>query len=264
MSVPQPPLAAPRDWWRRLFTPDFFNPADDLHLALAPMQTAFLIKALGLQRGAAVLDLCCGPGRHAVLLARQGLRVTGLDYSRPYLRQARRRARRLAVPVRFVQGDMRGLPFRGEFDAVVNLFTSFGYFERQSENLAVLRGIRKALKPSGLLFMEMMHLGWVARHFTPRDWTTLDGGYLLEERRLLAGGRRIVTRWVRLYPDGRRVERRLALHNYDRDSLGALLRRAGLEPVRFWGGFSGESLRPDSKRLMVLARRRKAESGRAG
>jgi SAM-dependent methyltransferase len=150
---------------------------------------------------------------------------------------------------------MRAIPFRGEFDAVINLFTSFGYFDRQSENLAVLRGIRQALKPSGLLFMEMMNRGWVRRNFTARDWTTLDGGYLLEERQLLDGGRRIVTRWVRVYPDGRSAERRLALHNYDKSSLSALLRRAGLVPLRFWGSFAGEPLRPDSKRLMVLARR---------
>ena len=250
-----PALAVPKDWWRQLFTPEFFNPADDLHLALAPRQAAFLMKALALKRGAALLDLCCGPGRHSVLLARKGLRVTGLDYSRPYLCQARERARRLGVPVRFVRGDMRALPFRGEFDAVINLFTSFGYFDRQSENLSVLRGVRKALKPGGLLFMEMMNLGWVTRNFTARDWTTLDGGYLLEERQLRNGGRRIVTRWVRVYPDGRSVERRLALHNYDQGSLSAMLRRAGLAPVRFWGGFAGEPLRPGSKRLMVLARR---------
>jgi SAM-dependent methyltransferase len=252
---PRPPLAAPKHWWRKLFTPDFFDPADDLHLALAPMQAAFLMKVLRLQREDALLDLCCGPGRHAVLLARKGLRVTGLDYSRPYLRQARERARRLRVPVRFVHGDMRAIPFRGEFDAVINLFTSFGYFDRQSENLAVLRSIRQALKPAGLLFMEMMNRGWVTRHFTARDWTPLDGGYLLEERQLLNQGLRIVTRWVRVYPDGRSVERRLALHNYDKASLSALLKRAGLVPLRFWGSFAGEPQRPDSKRLMVLAAR---------
>ncbi|MCX5797149.1 MAG: methyltransferase domain-containing protein [Elusimicrobia bacterium] len=249
-----PALRVPKDWWRKLFTPEFFDPADKLHLALAPMQAAFLMKALRLKRGAALLDLCCGPGRHSLLLARKGLRVTGLDLSKPYLRRARERARRLKLPVRFVLADMRALPFRAEFDAVINLFTSFGYFHRQSENLAVLRGVRRALKPGGLLFMEMMHRGWVTRNFTARDWTTLDGGYLLEERKLLAGGRRIATRWVRVYPDGRRLERRLALHNYDQASLSALLRRAGLEPVRFWGGFAGEPLRQGSKRLMVLAR----------
>ncbi|MDD5629254.1 MAG: class I SAM-dependent methyltransferase, partial [Elusimicrobia bacterium] len=233
----------------------FYTPADRLPLAMAPAQTAFLAKALGLRPGQAVLDLCCGPGRHSLLLARKGLRVTGLDFCEPYLRQARRRARRLRVRPRFVQGDMRAIPFRGEFDAAVNLYTSFGYFRRRGEDLAVLRGVRRALKPGGRLLMEMMHRPWLIRHFTQRDWTELDGGYLLEERELQDAGRRVATRWVRVYPDGRSRERRLDLRCYDRASLSGLLRRAGLVPVRFWGGCSGEPLRPDSQRLMVMARR---------
>ncbi|MBI5241137.1 MAG: class I SAM-dependent methyltransferase [Elusimicrobia bacterium] len=248
-------MRAPRDWWRRLFHPGFYTPADRLHLALAPGQVEFVVKALRLRRGQALLDLCCGPGRHAVLLARRGLRVTGLDFSRPYLAEARARARRLGVAARFVRGDMRAIPFREEFDAAINLFTSFGYFPKASEDLAVLRGLRRALRPGGLLLMEMMHRPWLLRHFKARDWTPLEDGWLLEERRLRAGGRRVVTRWVRVYPDGRSVERRLDLALYDRAALSALLRRAGLAPLRFWGGFSGEALRPESQRLMVLARK---------
>ena len=244
-------LTAPKDWWRKLFTPDFFDPSDELHLALAPSQVAFLKKALRLSRGAAVLDLCCGPGRHSVLLARQGMKVTGFDYSRPYLARARQRR----SSARFVHGDMRAIPFQAEFDAVINLFTSFGYFARRSEDLAVLRGIRRALKPGGLLLMELMNRTWVTRHFTTRDWTRLDGGYLLEERRLLRGGRRIAARWLRLHGDGRKVERSLAVTVYDRGSLSALLRRAGLAPLQFWGTFSGEPLKADSQRLLVLARK---------
>ena len=246
---------APKNWWRTFFDPKSYTPAEKQRLAWAPLEAAFIVKALGLKRGSEVLDLCCGPGRHSVLLAAKGLKVTGFDWSGPYLRQARERARRLGVQARFVQGDMRRLPFRSEFDAVVNLFTSFGYFHRQSENLQALKEARKALRPGGLFLIDVLNQAWLVRHFTPRDWAPSAGGYVLEEHRLLDGGRRVVTSWIRVYPDGKTDERSLALHNYDKKSLAGLLRRAGLEVLRYWGGFTGEPLRAGSRRLIVLAQK---------
>ena len=112
----------------------------------------FLLRALRPAPGARILDVPCGYGRHASALARRGFRVVGVDLSRAMIAEARRRfaeGPRLA----FVRADMRRIAFRGEFDAVVNLYTSFGYFT-PAQNQAVLRRLARALRPGGTLLVD--------------------------------------------------------------------------------------------------------------
>lgn len=248
-------ITASRTWWKGFFDREFYTPAGPPQLEAAGREVRFVIRALGLRKGAPVLDLCCGPARHSVLLAKKGMRVTGLDYSAAYLKEARARARGMKVPARFIKGDMKKLAFRAEFDAVINLFTSFGYFRRQSDNLRVLRGVARALRPGGLFLMDVVNRDYLVRVFQARGWMPLGKGYLLEERRFTADKRRIVNRWIRIFPDGRKMERSHDLHIYDWRSLSALLRRAGLKPVRFWGDFKGGPLSPRTNRMIALARK---------
>ena len=107
----------------------------------------FLVRRLSLPRGARILDVPCGYGRHAAALARRGFVVLGLDLSRAMIAEGRRRFTE-GPRLRLRRADMRRIAFREEFDAVVNLYTSFGYFE-PAENQAVLRRMARALKPGG-------------------------------------------------------------------------------------------------------------------
>ncbi|MFC1680023.1 class I SAM-dependent methyltransferase [Elusimicrobiota bacterium] len=248
-------VRAAKDWWKGFFDPAFYTPAGEPQLKSAPKQAAFALRALGLRRGDSLLDLCCGPGRHSVLLARKGTQVTGLDYSAAYLLEARLKARKLGVPVRFIRGDMRALRFESEFDGVINLFTSFGYFRRQSDNLRVLKGVARALKPGGRFLIDVLNGDYLVRVFRPRDWMVMGKGYLLEQRQLSADKRRIATKWIRIFPDGRKMEKSHSLHLYDRKSLSGLLLKAGLRPERFWGGYKGTPLTRKSNRLIALARK---------
>ncbi|MBI5211260.1 MAG: class I SAM-dependent methyltransferase [Elusimicrobia bacterium] len=249
-------ISVPKEWWRGFFDPRFYTPADVAHVEAAGREVRFVVRQCGLKRGAAVLDLCCGPGRHSLPLARKGLLVTGLDYSRAYLGEARAKARRARVDARFVRGDMRKLRFAAEFDAAVNLFTSFGYFDKWRDNAAVLAGLARALKPGGLLLMEMMNADWLKGHFRSRSWQRQDRGvYQLEENELARGGRQVRSRWIRIFPDGRVEERGLALWLFDRRSLSALLRAAGFVPLKFWGSMAGDRLSKETNRLIVLARK---------
>ena len=107
-------------------------------------ETAFVVEALGLQEGDRVLDLACGHGRHAIALAQRGMVVTGQDLNEDYLRMARERRQRVkGVEIETVHGDMRDIPFTDEFDAVINMFTAFGYFESEEEDEKVLARRRR-------------------------------------------------------------------------------------------------------------------------
>jgi SAM-dependent methyltransferase len=154
----------------------------------SPVQTereiAFLARHLPQPAYRRVLDLCCGLGRHAIPLAARGYQVTGLDRSAEALAEARRRDN---AGVAWVEGDMRDLaPLPGPFDAVLNLWQSFGYFDATT-NRAVLRQIHDALRPGGRFILDIYHRAFFAAH--QGDRARVDQGRTIVERKTLAGDR---------------------------------------------------------------------------
>jgi SAM-dependent methyltransferase len=113
-----------------------------------------------------VLDCPCGHGRISNALAERGYRVVGIDGSELFLERARADAQARGVDVEYVQGDMRELPWRERFDGVVNWFTSFGYFDDET-NRTVAQGFHDALRPGGRLVMETMNLIRILKYFGP-------------------------------------------------------------------------------------------------
>ena len=242
------------NWQSSFFKNSFYNPASPPAVAHAPAEAAFVLKQLKLKKGAALLDLCCGPGRHAVEFAKKGLAVTGYDFSGEYLAEAAARAKKKGVCLRLVRGDMRRLKFRGEFDAAVNLFTSFGYFLEFSDDVRTLKGVAAALKPGGLFLVDVINGDYLSANFTARDWRDMGGYYLLEERENDGDG--IRQAWTRVEKKtGSTRRREFFTRLYGRSRLSAALRKAGLKPLKFWGGFNGRQLSTKAIRLICLARK---------
>src|SRR3954466_998864 len=132
--------------------------------------------------GGELLDGPWGFGGHSVPLARAGYRVPGVDRSGALLDEARRRAGGERWP-KFVQADYRDLPFPDEsFDAAVNLFTSLGYLGDE-EDVRVLAGIRRVLRPGGRLVLETMTRDRLVVNFSDNDWRLMGEGRLLLEQR---------------------------------------------------------------------------------
>src|SRR5436309_709930 len=128
-------------------------------------RTAAQILALaGVERGA-VLDLCCGPGRHSIPLALRGLAVTGVDRSPVLLRQAQENAEEKGVQIELVRSDMRRFVRPAAFDLALNVSISFGYFEDPGENLAVLANVQESLRPGGVFVLEVSGKEVEARRF---------------------------------------------------------------------------------------------------
>src|SRR5262245_62252316 len=123
-------------------------------LARAEAQVDAIVALMGLEAGARVLDLCCGVGRHAIALARRGCLVTGVDRMAAYLDQARERARAAGIEVELVRSDMRTFVRHEAFDAAVNLYTSFGYFDDPLDDLRVARNVAASVRPGGRALFE--------------------------------------------------------------------------------------------------------------
>src|SRR5690348_10507740 len=127
------------NWWADYFDAQYlleYEPLFDLERDRH--EVARLMDVLGLPAGARILDVPCGQGRHAHLLAEAGFDVDGLDYSADLLEKAR--ARGTGPRLRYKRGDMRKLPasWSGRFDAVLNLFTSFGFFAEPADDRRVI------------------------------------------------------------------------------------------------------------------------------
>jgi SAM-dependent methyltransferase len=215
----------------------------------------FIIEALELEPGERILDLACGFGRHSIELARRGLRVTGLDLSAPSLERARAAAQEAGVEIEFVHGDMRELSWTDEFDAVINVFSSFGYLESEAEDQRVLEAVARVLQPEGRFLLEMAHLFGIIRQFRARAWNDLPNGeLLLEDREFdLLSGRNLV-RWIFVATDGSRRELRTSLRFYSPAELVRMLAAAGLTVEQAWGGYDASELTLDSPRLALRAR----------
>ncbi len=243
------------DWFEGFFDDEYLQFAADRFPAEATAaEVDFLVEALGLREGARVLDLACGHGRHSVDLARRGCAVTGVDLSAPSLDLAAARAAEAGVEIRFERADMRRIAYEAEFDAVVNMFTAFGYFE-EGDNRLVLDRVAAALRPGGAFLLEIVNPVAVFGRFEARGWHELsDGTILLEERVYDAPRGRFETCWT-FTRGGDRRERRFSHRAYTAPELAAMTAAAGLTVERLWGGLDGAELEMGSRRIVMLARR---------
>jgi SAM-dependent methyltransferase len=152
---------------------------------------------------------------------------------------------------------MRRLRFKNEFDAAVNLWTSFGYFLDPAEDLRVLKGVAKALKPGGKFLIDVINADWVKRNKMTKHWERLEDGSIRLEEIELQNGRDFsqINNWTvirRGHPPASAAFF-LRLYNYER--MARLMRRAGLIPLKAWGGLDGHPLDKDASHLVVLARK---------
>ncbi|MBI1930327.1 class I SAM-dependent methyltransferase [Candidatus Poribacteria bacterium] len=206
---------------------------------------------------ARVLDLCCGHGRHTVELAAAGYSMVGQDLSTIFLDLAKTTAAERNLQIQFIHSDMRHIPFEGEFDAVINMFTAFGYFDDDTEDEKVLNAVAKALKPEGRFLIDFINALRILRNFRLQEWQELsEGRFVLTQRRYdVLTGRNEDYR-VYIAPDGRNREVRLTVRMYLYPELAKMLNRAGLVPVQVFGDYDGSQYEWDSRRMIILAEKR--------
>jgi SAM-dependent methyltransferase len=214
------------------------------------------VDVLGLPSGARILDVPCGQGRHAHLLAEAGYDVDGLDYSEHLLKIARRRG--TGSSLRYTRGDMRKLPSRwkNRFDAVLNLFTSFGFFTDPGEDVRVIAEFARVLKPGGILIWHGGSRDGVMAKFLSRDWwQTADGTMVAHERSFdpLSGVLTINSSWRGSAKRPGRRSHRIRLYTATR--LAELCREAGLIVEEAWDGFNDRPLARTSGEMLFKARK---------
>lgn len=247
---------AHREWFE---DEDFWRIFGDCMFAEARFRDAEadvepILALTGLAEGT-VLDLGCGPGRHAIPLARRGFAVTAVDLSAGLLKRARARARRAGVATEFVCEDMRRFARPGGFDLIVSLATSFGFFDDPADDLRVLAQCHRNLRQGGALLLDLVGKEYLVRHLEPVHLTEFDDGALLIERPVLeAQMSRYANQWI-LIRDGIAHTAHWHQNLYSGVELADRLRSAGFSEVAIYGGLDGRDYDLESERLIALARK---------
>ncbi len=241
-----------RPWWETFFGPDYLKQYEvDAQRTAAEVDG--MERVLHLRKGARVLDLACGGGRHSIELARRGYKVVGYDLSEALLKTARSAARAARQKLDFVQGDMRDLAYRGEFDAVVNLFSSFGYFDAAEDDRKVLAGVARALKSRGKFLMERFNRESLAYELPLQGWRVgEDGSVILQEDTFDVLRGRYDTRQIVIDREGTR-EHLGSVRAYTLPELKDLFDAAGLPIHRVLGGLDLSAYHARSPRLVLYA-----------
>jgi len=241
------------DWFHSYFREPYGEIYADYLLPpeISREEADFASWALDLKRSDWILDCPCGYGRHVEILAERLPRVVGLDLDPDCLG----RGRQWAPDMKLVRGDMRAMPFPdARFDAVLNLFNSFGYFS-EADNARTIAEFARVVKPGGLVLMDMANAAPLVEIVTEEPVTSQQVMDLL-----------LTESWHydplsgRLYNEthiekgGKIIERRYDLRIYDLVELDELLDAAGLERVDVYGEFDGSDYDADeSARMIVVA-----------
>ena len=263
-------------WYIQFFKRDYLRIyGHTLQQDRTDLETHFAIHALDLQPNDHVLDLCCGQGRHSIALAKTGLSVTAVDLSEEMLAIAKQNALDEKVaPVNggnaegkggptgeipLQQADMRHLPhdFENRFDAVINMFSSFGYLESEHDDQQVLHQIAKSLKPRGKLLIDLLNREWVIINNEEFDWHEHEDGRIILERRQLDLQNSINhLTYTEILPDGSRNEMSdLHMRLYSLTELTNMLTVAGMNLEHVYGGFRGEDYGVDTRRMIIVAQK---------
>lgn len=241
-------------WYEDWFNSDGYELVyDQRDLSEAERLADLIEQSIGPTPGADILDIGTGRGRHARVLARRGYRVTGLDLAEKAIKTAQERSKIEGLSpeqITFVQGDMRLPHFQERFDGVVNLFTSFGFFEDDADHQRTISAMSAALKTGGWFVQDFLNAPYVRAHLVAESEKNSGSVHVRQER------------WI----DGEYVKKRITLtknghahtfvesvHLLTMEDFKHMYTTAGLTVTDCFGDYDGSPHSDESPRLIFVA-----------
>jgi D-alanine-D-alanine ligase len=247
------------DWWKHIFNANYLRTDGDVvnDAAITQAEVDIFEKTLGVNKDIAMLDLCCGQGRHVMEFSRRGYEgARGFDRSHYLISRARAQAKKEGLSATFKEGDARKLPYKkNQFDVVTILGNSFGYFESAEDDQLVLGEIFRILKPNGKLLIDVTDGDHMRATFEARSWEWIDKTYFVcRERSISSDNQRLVSREVITHvKKGVVADQFYAERLYSSEQLKGLLEDNGFEGVAICETLDTSSTRDQD--LGMMARR---------
>ncbi len=245
-----------KDWWKKIFNAYYLKTDGDVvdDDLITSHEINLFSEIVQLRPESHILDLCCGQGRHSIELSKRGFeRVEGLDRSHYLIQKARATIKKNGLLCKFREGDARKLPYPSDnFDNVLILGNSFGYFETINDDLRVLKETFRTLKPWGKILIDITDGGFLRNNFLPRSWEWIDKDFFVcRERSLSLDKQRLISREVITHVNkGVLVDQFYAERLYSVEEITEILEKAGFSDIVFHGNLSPNSQKDQDLGMM--------------
>ena len=241
------------DWWKEFF-PAWRPAFGKMSRCATNADVRFMLRKLNLRPGRKFLDCPCGIGRISLPVAKTGVRVTCVDITQSYLDELSVKIKKRGLKMNLHNSDMRRIDFDREFDAAGNLWTSFGYFEKESDNLLVLKKLFKALKPGGRFLLQVINRDWIIANFEPTDWYEVGKMRVLEKRGFDYATSISTSTWT--FIDGENeTSHDTAIRMYSYHELIQMFKKVGFVNIEGYGSPKEEAISLKHRNMYIFGTR---------
>ncbi|MBL1214058.1 MAG: class I SAM-dependent methyltransferase [Ignavibacteriae bacterium] len=239
------------EWFKEWFaSEEYLNVYKHRDTGDAKSIISLILKNVSIPNKAKILDAACGAGRHAIALAQKGYKVTAFDLSEPLVNKAKTLSNELNLNINFFNADLRTVDFKERFSLILNLFTSFGYFENDEENFRFLTDSKKWLLPKGYFILDYLNMNYIIENHVPQSVKAMENKKVIENRRFNKG----------------RIEKEIIIHNgskvetynesvklYSFNQIAEAAQNAGLTINKIFGDYKGNEFDEElSERLIII------------
>ncbi len=239
-----------KDWFN---TPEYLRVYKDRNEKEAEQHVNLILNNINIFPGFNILDMACGAGRHAILLAKKGTNVTAVDLSENLISIAKQTAGKENVTVDFVNADIREFKSVVAFDLVLNLFTSFGYFKTDEENFSILQKAYDFLVPDGYFILDFFNSDYLLKNLVELSKDIIDGKEIYQYRKI--NDNRVIKKIV-IIREGTTAEYEESVRLFSKKELTDELTKIGFDIYKTYGDFFGNEFKQnDSPRLILICKK---------
>ncbi len=216
-------------------------------------EVEFIDSTLNLKPGAKVLDLFCGYGRHAILLGKLNYQIVGIETSQYLLDVGLKKIEeaKLKENISFLKLNPADINFSNEFDAVINMYTSFGFYESDEQNFNLIEKSYNMLKPGGKFLLDLVNREKVISLQPSKNWEEREGLFVLEAYNFNHLKGRAITRRI-ILSNGLRKEGYISIRLYTLAELKNSMENVGFKINKVYGDYDGSLYNSQSPRMIPL------------
>lgn len=231
------------EWFKEWFSSDLYLEVyhkRNLNDARTLLNT--LLSFVDIKKGDIVLDAACGAGRYSYLLAEKGFDVFGFDLSKNLLNIAKKNADDFSLGQKFICADIRSFCVKARFNAIFNLFTSFGYFDNEEENFLFVKNSPNFLAKGGYFVIDFLNSNYVIKNLIPVSQKNINGKTITEKRSII---RNRVMKEIEVLSDESVYNFRESVALYSYDKILSKFEDSGYELIKLLGDYKGSKFDKD-------------------
>ena len=242
------------EWYKNWFnTQEYLNVYQHRNESDAEEHVKLILENVKISTKAKILDMACGAGRHAILLARKNYNVTAVDLSDNLLSIAKQTADEENLSINFVHSDIRKFNSTDSFNLILNLFTSFGYFETDEENFSTLNKAYDLLADNGYFVLDFFNSEFLTQNLVEYSEDSFDDAEIHLYRKIKD---KRVTKKIVITKNGNVSEYEESVRMFTKDELDSAITKIGFDIYKTFGDFlGGEFDKLSSPRLIMICKK---------